>query len=238
MALSNVILALALLGPVDFRNPPRRYEARVIGDLQVSVERQLLQDRPDVARRALERLARERNEAIASLPASARAELRAVPFFLMEGPRAREGGRDNGLEYFKKGAPSFHAELDPRWSHCVVVYHAENYTKLSEIWALKALVHEFAHEYQLTRWAEKYPPILEAWTHARALGLYRNVRDDEGKLHDLAYAGVNQLEYFAELSCMYFVHCNYPPHDRGELEAYDPKGAAMVRRLWLGEPAA
>src|SRR4029077_19929791 len=106
------------------------------------------------------------------------------------------------------------------------------YTRLTPLWALKALVHELAHEYHLTRWPEKYAPIYEAWEHARRRGLYRNVRDDKGKLHPLAYAMTNQLEYFAELSTMYFARCNYPPHDRAELARYDPEGFAVVRRLW------
>jgi superfamily II DNA/RNA helicase len=36
-----------------FRNPPRRYEVRTIGDWKVSIELQLLEETPDVARRAL-----------------------------------------------------------------------------------------------------------------------------------------------------------------------------------------
>jgi hypothetical protein len=39
-----------------------------------------------------------------------------------------------------------------------------------------------------------------------------------------AYATVNQLEYFAELSSMYFVGCNYQPSNRRELMLYDPTG--------------
>ena len=64
------------------------------------------------------------------------------------------------------------------------------------------------------------------------LGLYHGVKDDEGKIVDKAYATVNQLEYFAELSCMYFVGCNYQPFDREELQTYDPKGYAMIEQMW------
>ena len=47
-----------------------------------------------------------------------------------------------------------------------------------------------------------------------------------------AYATVNQLEYFAEVSAMYFVGGNYFPYDRDGLRVYDPKGVAMVELLW------
>jgi hypothetical protein len=59
------------------------------------------------------------------------------------------------------------------------------------------------------------------------------VRDVEtGKTLESAYALVNQLEYFAELSCMYFAKCNYEPSTRRELKDYDPVGYAMIRKLW------
>jgi len=48
----------------------------------------------------------------------------------------------------------------------------------------------------------------------------------------LRYAAQNQLEYFAELSAMYFVGCNYPPANRSELKAYDPAGYDMIERYW------
>ena len=63
-------------------------------------------------------------------------------------------------------------------------------------------------------------------------GLYRNVTNNEGKTIAKAYASVNQLEYFAELSCMYFFKCNYQPFDRKELKADDPQGYAMIRKMW------
>jgi hypothetical protein len=218
--------------PVDYRNPAREYRAVRVGRLTVSVENQLLTDAPETARLALARLERKVGEALEALPEPARAELRRIPLFLMYGPKARGGGRDNGLEYFQKDAPGHNPQIDPRWGHGVVVYCAENYVKISEFWALKALVHEFAHAYQLAHWPEDQPDIVRAWENANARGLYRDVKDDQGKTLPLGYAAVNQLEYFAELSCMYFVGCNYHPSDRAELEAYDPEGWRMVRAMW------
>ena len=49
------------------------------------------------------------------------------------------------------------------------------------------------------------------------------------------YALTNQLEFFAELSCMYFIKCNYEPSDRRQLKAYDPVGYAMIRKMWKAE---
>ena len=102
--------------------------------------------------------------------------------------------------------------------------------------AQKALLHEFAHAYQLEQWPEHQPDIQSAWEHARDSGRSRTVRDVEtGKTVDSAYVLVNQLEYFAELSCMYFAKCNYQPTNREELKAHDPVGHAMIRKLWRPE---
>jgi hypothetical protein len=158
--------------------------------------------------------------------------LRRLPIFLMYGPAAKSGGRDNGLEYFQKTAPQHFSYLDPRMASSVLIYSAENFVWITEFWALKALLHEFAHAYQLEQWPEEQPDICAAWENARRLGLYHNVKDEHDKLIPEAYALVNQLEYFAECSCMYFVGCNYEPRDRAAFAAYDPAGHAMIRKVW------
>ena len=58
-----------------------------------------------------------------------------------------------------------------------MVYCAQNYLDISDLWAMKALFHEFAHAYQLEQWPEKQPDILHAWEHAVKENKYRNVRD-------------------------------------------------------------
>jgi hypothetical protein len=218
--------------PVDYRTPARSYKSVRVGGLTVAVEAQLLASEPETARRALERLSKKVAEALEALPAAARPALKAIPIVLMFGPKAHGGGRDNGLEYFRETAPDFHDNLDPRWRHVIVVYCAKNYMDISDLWALKALVHEYAHAHQIAHWPDDQPEIVQAWENAVARGLYRNVEDNEGKTHERGYALVNQLEYFAELSCMYFARCNYPPVDRAALEAYDPVGYQMIRRFW------
>jgi hypothetical protein len=206
------------------------------GDLTVYVERQLMKEAPRIAERALARLEAKREVAIAALPEHARAEMRRIPFFLMYGPQATGGGRDNGLRYHPKNAPKFHPQLDERWENCIVIFSAHNYATISEFWGLKPLVHEFAHAYHLARWPETYPKIFDTWQAAVKKGLYKNVVDEKGKVLDQAYAITNQLEYFAELSVMYFIGNNYAPRSRAELEAYDPGGAELIKKLWSPGP--
>jgi hypothetical protein len=217
---------------VDYREPPRQYRAFRAGCWKVWVEKELLSAAPDLAGEALARLGTRLAEALAVLPARSRPQLRKLPIFLLYGPEARGGGRDNGLEYFRKTAPEHSAHLDPRWKSCVVVYCAENYLRLSEFWALKALVHEFAHAHHLEHWPEDRPDVRQAWASAARRRLYRGVQDDQGRRREKAYAAVNHLEYFAELSCIYFVGGEYEPFDRQGLQTYDPAGCALVEKMW------
>jgi hypothetical protein len=155
-----------------------------------------------------------------------------LSFFLLYGKQAKAGGRSNGLEYFPKAAPEHYSYLDPRMGRSIVVYSAENYVSLSEFWALKAIVHELAHAHQLEQWPEDQPDILQAYQHATSEELYRHVRDLDGKVLDEGYAATNQLEYFAELSCVYFVGGHYYPFNREQLKTYDLAGFSLVRKLW------
>lgn len=217
---------------IDYSTPPREYVTAQAGTRSVLVEKQLMTEAPVIARQALARLGKKLREASAALPEHARGNLKELPIYLMYGPKAKGGGHDSGLVYFQKNAPKNRKNLDPRWGSSVVIYSAENYAKITEFWALKSLVHEFAHAHQLEQWPEDQLDILQAWENATQRGLYRGVKDDKGKAVDKAYASVNQLEYFAELSCMYFVGCNYQPFNRKELETYDPVGYAMIQKTW------
>jgi hypothetical protein len=154
----------------------------------------------------------------------------------MYGPKAREGGKDNGLDYIQKASPASHNELDARWGDAVIVYCAQNYLDQSDFWALKAVFHELSHAYHLHHWPEAQSDIVLAYTGAMKRGLHHNVPDDSGKRLDSSYAATNALEYFAELSCMYFVGCNYKPFNRDELKKYDPAGFAMIEKLWKLAP--
>lgn len=47
-----------------------------------------------------------------------------------------------------------------------------------------------------------------------------------------ACALTNQIEYFAELSTMYFACCKCTPAGRDVLRQYDPTGYAMIGKMW------
>ena len=224
---------------VNYRTPRRDYVLVSVGPRSVQVEKSLQTDDRALARKAVDRLAKNVNKALGLLPEHASVGLRNTRYYLMHGPKAPGGGKDNGLDYIHPLNASARPDLDPRWGDSIVVYSAENYVRLSDLWAIKAVIHEFAHAYHLHNWPEDQPEILHPYRAAMKRGLYYNVEDLDGKALDAAYATTNQLEYFAELTCMYFSGCNYRPFDRSALKRYDSDGYAMVERFWrVGEGAS
>ena len=219
-------------GRVSFRTPVREYVEVVEGNRTFFVESELAKGNPTLMRKSLIRLNRNIDRAISLVPQSNQRILHAIPFYVMYGTNSSNGGRDRGMVYFQRQAPRFRDWVDPHWGSSVVVYSAENYVKLTDFWALKAVFRELAHAYQLEQWHEKQPDIVSAYNNAMKAGLYHGVSDDRGKTIPKAYAAQNQLEYFAELSCMYFVGCNYFPMDRRSFGKYDIQGFKMIEKIW------
>lgn len=217
---------------VNYREPEREYEEVPAEGWTIQVEKQLVTEEPELAAKAAARFGKKLNEALAAFPEGSHAHLKKVKIFLMYGSKAKGGGRDSGFEYFQPHAPDCYKTLDPRWGNSIVAYSAANYVWQSELWALKLPVHEMAHAWHLGQWPEDREEIVRAYDHAMEKELYRNVHTDQGEDRKQAYAIQNPLEYFAELSCMYFAECDYSPRNRRDLEAYDPDGYAMIRQLW------
>ena len=216
----------------NYRTPPRQYAEIERSGRKFVVEKELLDNAPDTAEKALARLSKNIDLALNILPSHSHDEVRKQLFWLMYGSKATHGGRGSGLAYFRPGAPKFNDKRDERWNSVVVVYSAENYVNLTDLWALKAVLHELAHAYQLEQWPEKEPRILSAYDNAMTSRLYHNVPNNKGGRFEKAYATQNQLEYFAEVSCMFFAQCNYQPFNRAEFRDYDPTGYRMIRQVW------
>ncbi len=94
-------------------------------------------------------------------------------------------------------------------------------------------LHEFAHAYHHALGYD-HPDVRAAYESAMAEGLY------EAVAHNLAadgsparaYAANNPQEYFAELTEAYFGLNDYFPFTRPQLRRHDPRGFALVERLW------
>lgn len=83
------------------------------------------------------------------------------------------------------------------------------------------LLHEITHAVHHHLFDYDNPHILAAYRNAMSKGLYTG-----------QYASTDQMEYFAELTCAYFGHLHYEPHDRNELKQYDRSGYQMMEKVW------
>ncbi len=218
--------------PVNFRTPQRELATVQLDAWTVLVEKQLLDENPELSKKALDRLRQQLAELKRRFPDPTKKLFQKLTLFLMYGEHAEGGGRNNGLEYFQRHAPAHFEHLDPRMASSILIYSADNYVWLPERRALMALAHEFSHAYQLEQWPETEPRIYDTWDDAMARRLYHKVKHEDGSVLERGYAAVNQLEYFAELSMVYFVGGYYTPFSREELKTYDPQGYEMVRSMW------
>lgn len=218
-------------GKIDFRVPARAYFEEN-GKWKIYTEESLKDGNKALYASSLAKLKEVLNHTFSVMPANARSELSNLKVFLLWGQASPHGGRKSGMSYIRKGEPANYKHLDKRWEHALIVYSAENLMYLDELWTRKAIFHELAHAWHIVNWPEKHPPIFEAWKNAQTNNKFLNVKDIKGKTIRSAYARSNQLEYFAELSAMYFVGGNYFPFDKRGLKQYDPVGYGMVERLW------
>ena len=177
---------------VNYHEPSREYVVEHAQGWTVQLEKELVEDHAALAREALKRLDAKLSALLAVLPENSHERLRGLPIFLLLGERAKAGGRNNGAEYFQRQAPESYPLIDPRWGGSLVIYSARNYVELSEEWALRLLVHEFAHAWQLEQWPEQQPDLMAAFRVATARGLYRDVKDINNDTIETAYAAQNQ----------------------------------------------
>lgn len=214
---------------VDYCTPRREYY-KTGNDWAIYLEQTLVDADKSYADKALNKLERSLNEIIAKLPANAARQLKKLDIYLMKGEKSSVD--EGGMSYIRPGEPRNYYYLDPGWQHAIVIYSAKTFMYLDEVWAKKALMHELAHAWHISNWPQRHPPIYNTYLNAKDNDLYRNVDDYKGRKIETAYALKNQMEYFAELSAMYFVGGNYYPYSVKDLKHYDPLGFQMLETLW------
>ena len=220
-----------LLAEVDFQHPTRDY-IFLDGDWDIYYEASMEKANLRLAKESVAKLKKTLRAIEKSLPSGSLPELQTLNIFLMWGEASPNGGKKSGMRFVRRGETTNRPHYDSRWEHSVVIYSAENLMYLTDMWAKKALMHEFAHAWHITHWPEKYSEIVIPWKNAISKNLYTNVDDYKDRVIESAYARKNHLEYFAELSAMYFVGGNYYPYNKEQLHSYDPDGTEMVKKLW------
>jgi hypothetical protein len=222
-------------GPGDWEPVPG-YKYRSIDGFNLAVNKTVLEEdeKSTDRRKPMQVLELELNMLVGELPPRAVVVLRDIPIWV-EWDKIIEV--DNSA---------------PRAGRAVAIYHPGNtrlhrysYTSLEskvksnavEIVSMKSLtaehqgeqhrsvlLHEITHAVHHHLFDFDNPHIKAAYQSAMSRGLYAN-----------EYASTNEREYFAEVSCAYFGHLNYAPHNAEELKRYDPVGYQMMELTW-GKP--
>lgn len=191
------------------------------------VEKELFDNDSELTEQAARRLEKNIAEAIKRFPPRAQAQFDGITYYLFYGERSTYGGSKGGLWYFRSNN-----RIAKRLDNSIIVRSARNYRGLSDLWALKAAAHELSHAYHYYNWRGFQADLLKAYKNAKQKGLYRNVKDVDGRNIETAYALTNYKEYFAELSAIYFTEGNYDPFNRRGLQQYDPLGYALIQKAW------
>ena len=216
---------------VNFNFPTRVY-INENADWNIFYEAEMKRANPKLAQDALVKLSNTLKHIESQLPASSISKLKTVKIFLLWGEKSSFGGLSSGMRYVRKGETKFRQHYDKRWENGIVIYSAENLMYLDALWSRKAITHEFAHAWHILHWSENHHDIVTPWQQAKTKNLYRKVKDYKGRVKQEAYALQNNLEYFAELSAIYFVGGDYFPYTKEGLTKYDPSGVKMVKKLW------
>jgi hypothetical protein len=228
---SKIDLKIAKDKRVNYRYPKRQY-------LQINSKYLIFVEAPEVEqdkvqlKKAAVRLEATLDYIFGLIPVATHDYLKATSFYIMIGPSATLGGQSSGLMYFPNNGDSVLLLGDQRWTHSVVIYHAENFLWLTDLWAKKCVMHELAHAWHYENWSQNYPILKSSWLASQQKGLYLAQKDLSGSLLKPAYASTNEREYFAELSAIYFVQGDYYPFNRQDLNEYDTVGYAMVKLVW------
>jgi hypothetical protein len=219
-------------GKVNYRYPERSY-VQEKGKWNIYVEKGMKYGDYDLYVSSLVKLKETLEYTFSVMPENPKKNLSGLKIFLLWGEASPLGGRKSSMSYIRTGEPDNYSHLDYRWERSLVIYSAENLMYLSKLWSRKAVFHEFSHAWHITNWPDKHPLIYSSWENAKRNRKYVGVKDIKGNVIKTAYAvRKNQLEYFAELSAMYFVGGNYYPFDKDGLRKYDPTGFEMVESLW------
>jgi len=225
-SVSNILYA-----EVDYRVPTRDY-INVKGEWNIFYEAEMEKLDPKLAKESLNKLQATLKVIEKKLPDHSLNKLKTLKVFLMWGESSSNGGKKSGMRFVRRGETTNRLHYDNKWEHSIVIYSAKNLMYLNEMWTKKAIVHEFAHAWHIMNWPDKYNEIVNPWKQAKSRKLYLNVKDYKNRIKPKAYAIKNNLEYFAELSAMYFVGGDYFPYERKRLINYDPLGVSMVEKLW------
>ena len=142
-----------------------------------------------------------------------------------------------------KGAAEYHTDAgwlrengyNPAKLRCVEINNVSNFVKWTEEDQPMMILHELSHAYHDQALGMNSAEVRGAYENA----LQSHAYDSVDRVHNKkqrAYALTDSAEYFAELSEAWFGRNDFYPFTRDELKTHDPKGYALMERVWSAKP--
>ncbi len=203
---------------------------RRIEGWEVHIERRILTERPRLWEAAQGEMRREFERIERVVPDDPLAKLKTVRIWVHLDNPANAGAAFHP----DRGWLVEHGQ-DPRMARGIEIGNLEHFVAWTydQPWML---MHELAHAYHfgtLPSGAEN-ADVKAAYDEAVASHRYEGVLRASGRT-ERAYALTNPMEYFAETTEAYFGQNDFYPFVRAELQTFDPKADALMRKIW-GEP--
>ncbi len=183
-------------------------------------------------RRVLAALSFDLDLIVQRIPAPALDLLRQTPIVLTAFTEPTDTWKGRGCCYHASAGWLTSNNYDAAREGVVEILNADDFLQ----WRAEQpmmLLHELAHAYH-HRLDVARADVQQALTLARADKLYDQVPYVllEPSKTKQAYAITNATEYFAELTEAYYGRNDYFPFTRTDLKAHDPRGYAVVEKLW------
>jgi len=200
------------------------YYLTTIQGWQIHVDKALVDNKDPRLGFVLQFLEDKLYEAAHVLPRQYLPALKKVPIWLSENT-----GED--VEYYFYKSRILRGGFNPVKYDGIEIHNIGSFIELIKV-VPSVMIHELAHAYHKIKYRDIDKSIMRAYKNAQSDHLYKK---PETRRHFKArgvYASQSPYEYFADLSVMYFSENDYYPHNRSELEKFDPTGFAMVEKAW------
>ena len=204
--------------------PTSGYEFRTIEGWSVRINKGLLDEHPELAKKTVELLSFQLYQITRVVPAKPLEKLRQIPIW---------------VDYKNKyPCMCYHPHEDWLIENCynpekrgsVEISNAENFLTwtLQQPWMV---LHELSHGYHHLVLSYDNEQIRTAYDNAKKNKLYDSVLHYSGS-YKKAYAIKNDQEYFAEATEAYFGTNDYYPFVKAELRDHDPNFFKVMEQIW------
>lgn len=211
--------------------PTSDYKVKKIEGFKVLVNKELLDDHPQLAKDTLKLLRFQLYQMTRVVPKKALEQLRKIAVWV-----EYAHPRHPCMCYHPSREWLIENDFNPEKERSVEIANARNFLEwtVAQPWMV---LHEFAHGYHHNVLGYDNPDIRKAYNDAVKSKKYESVPHINGR-NERAYALNNDQEYFAECSEAFFGTNDFYPFVKSELQHHDPNMYETLKKLWSGDGAA